>query len=91
MSRKSSKLPHEKTLRAQGLRLKTAIALAGGQNKIAETLGVSQAAVSKWVVQGFVPVRRAAEMEATIGLPRLEIVHPRIAETFKPADFGVAA
>lgn len=55
-----------------------AVALAGTQDKLAQLLGVTQQAVAKWVSRGWVPVRRAQEIEAITGVPRASLLNPRL-------------
>jgi len=47
-----------------------AIALAGGQKKLASACGVSQAAVSKWHLGGTVSAENALKIEAATGISR---------------------
>jgi len=53
---------------------------AGSQAQLAERLGVSQQAVSIWLRRGWVPVRRALEIEAQFGIPRARLISPRLAD-----------
>ena len=55
-----------------------AVTAAGTQDKLAELLGVTQQAVSTWLSQGWVPLRRAKEIEAQTGVHRLRLVNPRV-------------
>lgn len=87
MPRTPKKSHTEKALDAQRVILKTLVASTGGQKHLADTLGVTQAAVSKWVVQGFVPLRRAIEIEATFGVPRVQTAHPKLSSAFAPTEF----
>lgn len=57
-----------------------AIGAAGTQEKLSEALGVSQQAVSMWLKRGYVPLRRAQEIEALFGVPRGRLINPRIAD-----------
>ena len=57
-----------------------ALAQAGNQVALAERLGVSQQAVSIWLRRGWVPVRRALEIEAQFGIPRARLISPRLAD-----------
>lgn len=57
-----------------------AIRAAGTQQKLAAQLGVSQQAVSAWLERGWVPLRRAQEIEASLGIPRSTLINPRIAD-----------
>jgi DNA-binding transcriptional regulator YdaS (Cro superfamily) len=57
-----------------------ALTKAGNQEKLADQLGVSQQAVSIWLRRGWVPVRRALEIEAQFGIPRSRLISPRLAD-----------
>jgi hypothetical protein len=56
----------------------SAVAAAGTQAQLADRLGVSQQAVSKWLRRGWVPVRRAGEIEAEFNIPCTRLASPRI-------------
>lgn len=53
---------------------------AGSQVILAQQLGVSQQAVSIWLRRGWVPVRRALEIEAQFGVARARLISPRLAD-----------
>lgn len=55
-----------------------AVKAAGGQVKLANKLGVTQQAISKWEARGWVPVRRALEIEAQYGIHRHRLLDPRL-------------
>jgi DNA-binding transcriptional regulator YdaS (Cro superfamily) len=57
-----------------------AVNTVGTQDKLAELLGVTQQAISNWVAQGWVPMRRAQEIEAQTGILRERLVNPRVLE-----------
>ena len=57
-----------------------AVELAGSQGKLAQQLGVTQQAVGKWVDRGYTPLRRAQEIEAVYGVPRVALANPRVLE-----------
>ena len=59
--------------------IRRAVKLAGNQKKLAEELGVSQQYVSLAVRQGFIAPSRAMEIEALYGIPRYELIDPRLA------------
>jgi DNA-binding transcriptional regulator YdaS (Cro superfamily) len=64
-----------------------AIEAAGSQENLAAKLGVSQQLISRWATRGWVPPHRALEIEATLGVPRMRLVHPRLVDLLTPADF----
>lgn len=51
---------------------------AGSQRALANVLGVTDQAVHKWIKQGWVPMRRAQEIEALFGVSRGATLNPRI-------------
>lgn len=55
-----------------------AVRNAGGQPQMAEELGVTQQCVSNWCRQGYVPASRAQEIEVCYGVPRLDLVNPKL-------------
>lgn len=59
-----------------------AVEAAGSQGKLAAQLGVTQQAVLRWVRLGFVPLRRAQEIEAAFGIPRARLADPRVLALF---------
>ena len=60
-----------------------AIAVAGSQKKLAEACGVSQAAVSKWLMGGGVSAESALAIErATDGSVRAEDLRPDVFRAF---------
>jgi hypothetical protein len=66
-----------------------AVKQAGGQVVLAGRLGVTQQAVSQWLRRGWVPVRRAVEVEQATGIPRQRLVNPRLRELVGSDDSGV--
>lgn len=58
----------------------SAVRQVGGQVALARLLGVSQQAISIWVRRGFVPLPRAQEIEAQLGIPRTTLIDPKIAD-----------
>lgn len=65
-----------------------AVLAAGTQAKLAEGLGVTQQAVSIWLRRGWVPLRRAQEIEALLGVPRARLINPRIADLVDLPEAG---
>lgn len=61
-----------------GNAVERAVAAAGGQPAMAEALGVTQQSVSEWCKQGYVPAARAQEIEHTWGVPRVELLAPKL-------------
>lgn len=64
------------------------VGLAGSQEALAKHLGVSQQSVQKWAKRGYVPMRRAQEIEAIFGVARIKLADPRVVEllsTWAPA------
>jgi len=57
-----------------------ALQSAGSQSQLADRLGDSQQAISIWLRRGWVPVRRALEIEAQFGIPRSRLISPRLAD-----------
>lgn len=56
----------------------SAVAAAGTQAQLADRLGVSQQVISKWLRRGWVPLRRANEIEECFAIPRSKLANPRI-------------
>lgn len=57
-----------------------AVRLAGTQALLAKQLGVTQQSISQWLRRGYVPLRRAVEIEALFGVPRRSLINPRFAD-----------
>ena len=55
-----------------------AIVKAGGAKQMAADLGVTPTAVLEWRRQGYMPAKRAQEVEALYGVPRQELVSPKL-------------
>lgn len=66
-----------------------AVQRAGGQEKFGELLGVSQQAVSAWVRRGYVPAGRVVEIEAQFGVPRHELIDPRLRDLVDVREVGL--
>lgn len=52
----------------------------GGQNRLADALGVTPQAVSLWVKHGYVPWERVHDVAMLTGVARIELCDPRLAE-----------
>ena len=68
--------------------IERAVALALGQKKLAQELGVTQQNVSHWCRLGYAPVVYIVAIENLTGVPRAELVNPKLAAMFEPLDFG---
>lgn len=64
-----------------------AVAAAGSQAKLGALLGITQQAVYKWVIRGYVPLDRAIEIEYQIGIDRTELLDPRVLDALTPPTF----
>jgi DNA-binding transcriptional regulator YdaS (Cro superfamily) len=58
--------------------IEAAIQAAGKQALLAEAIGVTQQAVSRWRRRGYVPVRHVIQIESQFGVPRTTLVNPRV-------------
>lgn len=56
-----------------------AIKAAGSQAALAERLGVTQQAISAWVVQGFAPRSRLLDIERETGVPARDLLLDQVA------------
>lgn len=55
-----------------------AVQKAGSWEKLALALGVTRQAVGQWLNQGYVPLARAKEIELQFGIPRCDLVSPKV-------------
>lgn len=55
-----------------------AITKAGGPTAMAKALGVTPQAVWDWRAKGYVPLARAKEIEMQFGIPRNDLVSPKV-------------
>lgn len=60
--------------------IEKAITAAGSQAVLSRELGVTQQTVSLWLKQGWVPSKRAQEIEMIHGVPRRTLVDPKLLE-----------
>ncbi len=58
----------------------TAVEKAGGARKLAAHLKVSHQVVYAWIKSGWVPPKRAAQIERKTGVPRNKLINPQIAK-----------
>jgi DNA-binding transcriptional regulator YdaS (Cro superfamily) len=61
-----------------------AVAAAGTQRKLAAQLGVTQQAINNMQRRGYCSLARAIEIEALFGIPREELLSPRLADLLAP-------
>lgn len=55
-----------------------AVSAAGNQITLGQQLGVSQQAINKWCKQGWVPLKRAGQIEALYNIARARLANPKI-------------
>ena len=60
--------------------IQRAVSEGGGLTPFAARLGVTYQVVQHWLKQGYAPSRYAVEIEATTGVPRRELINPRLAD-----------
>ena len=60
--------------------IQEAVDKLGSQEALAGLLGVTKQAVQKFVKKGYVPLRRAVEIEAQTGVDRKRLVDPRVVD-----------
>lgn len=58
--------------------VRKAVEKAGSSAALARELGVSAQVVGIWLRQGFTPVQRAMEIENLYGVPRAELMSPKM-------------
>lgn len=60
-----------------------AVESAGSQAALADLLGCTQQAVSKWQSRGWVPLKRAKQIALASPIPLKELVDPAFRETYE--------
>lgn len=55
-----------------------AIVAAGTQDELGKALGVSQQVISRWLRRGWVPLRRANQIEERFKIPRGRLANPKL-------------
>jgi DNA-binding transcriptional regulator YdaS (Cro superfamily) len=63
-----------------------AIVAAGTQADLAATLGVTQQVVSRWLRRGWVPLRRANQIEQRYKIPRGRLANPKLMALLIPSE-----
>lgn len=58
--------------------IELAIDAAGSQEQLAALLGCTQQNVSFWKARGYAPNLRAVEIEQHTGVPRVQLIDPRV-------------
>ncbi len=64
-----------------------AVANAGSQQNLADTLGVAQQNISQWVRRGYAPVKWVLAIEQATGVPREKLINPKLVDLVKPRIF----
>lgn len=60
--------------------------MAGGVAKLAELLGVKRQGAYEWLKRGYLPPARAIQVEAAYGIPRAELIDPRLRAAIDSSD-----
>lgn len=55
-----------------------AVTTAGGPTAAGAVMGVSPESVRQWIAQGYVPTKRVAEFSIQFGVPREQILSPKV-------------
>lgn len=55
-----------------------AVTAHGGPVAVAAVMGVTYQAVTQWIGQGYVPLKRVPEFEIQFGVPRAQLVSPKV-------------
>lgn len=63
--------------------IQAAVDVLQSQQALANLLGVTQQAVGKWLARGYAPAHRVVEIEQGTGVPREELINPRLADLLR--------
>ena len=63
--------------------MEQAVRSAGSQTALGKALGVSQAAIWMWMKRGWMPVRRARQIEEIFNIPAVDLINPDLAGMVK--------
>jgi len=55
-----------------------AVDIMGSHAKLGDPLGISRQAVAQWALQGYVPWERVAEVHTLTGVPKRDLIDPRL-------------
>lgn len=58
--------------------IETVVSKAGSISALARRIGVSQQVANRWVKRGYVPARRALEIEVIYGVPAASLAKPSL-------------
>lgn len=70
--------PYGEPVKLPDNKVSDAVKKAGGVPALAKELGVTTSAIREWVKFGYVPVQRAQQIELMYGIPRAELVSPKM-------------
>lgn len=70
--------PYGEPVKLPDNKVSDAVKKAGGVPALAKELGVTTSAIREWVKFGYVPVQRAQQIELLYGIPRAELVSPKM-------------
>ncbi len=63
--------------------LETAVERGGGIVRFSRSMGISHQAVYHWRKRGWVPADKALVIESVFGVPRADIMEPRLAAVLR--------
>lgn len=68
--------------------IEQAIKVAGSQVALATMVGCTQQNISFWKRQGYAPVLRTLQIEQLTGVPRTQLLDPRVLRVINTAKAG---